>query len=94
MKDPIETTDIFKAASLLCSNSQLTNVKLIDKDTVLFELEGENISRIEANYTNGRLLVNPLEFRGKLNMLRDLMFSRLKQGHEIANEPRLTLVRH
>ncbi len=85
MKSPIETTDIFKAASLLCSGGNLTEVKLIDKDTVLFELTGENAGRLESNYTNGRLLVNPLEFRGKLNMLRDLMFSRLKQKEYVVS---------
>ncbi len=78
MRERIEITDIFKASSFLCNGAEILTLKQIG-NIITFELESEAISSLEKSYNRGRLLVNPVEFRVKLNMLRDLMFSKLRE---------------
>ncbi len=78
MRERIELTDIFKASSFLCNGAEVLNLKQVG-NIITFELESEDISHLEQDYNRGRLLINPIEFRVKLNLLRDLMFSKLRE---------------
>ena len=57
----------------------LEEVRLIDKDTVTFKIEEEELFKLETDYTHGYLHVNPLEFKERINLLRDLLFAKLRE---------------
>ena len=42
-------------------------------------MEEEELSKLETDYTNGYLCVNPLEFKERINLLRDLLFAKLRE---------------
>jgi len=79
MRETVEMTDVFKGASFLCNGAELVEVKALGKNTVIFTFEAEDIYRMEVNYGRGEMLVNPAELRERLNLLRDLMFQKLRE---------------
>ncbi len=78
MREKLETPDIFKSASLLCSGARLVRTRYEGR-SVYFILQGENLLHTEVSYKTGSLKVNPLEFRIHLNLLRDLIKCRTPQ---------------
>ena len=78
MRSAVETTDLFRGAFFLCQGARLADVRLDvdDRKVVTFLIEGEGIEQLDLDYRNGLGLVNPLQFRETLNLLRDILFSR------------------
>ena len=82
MKEIIEVTDLFRAATLLCHGAEVVDVKLAGH-TVSFEITGENIYEVANWYSEGKALVEPLQFKDNLNALKDLMFNKLRAQEEL-----------
>ncbi len=70
----IETKDIFRGAYLLCMGGTLHETKLADSRQVTFVIEGKNLEQKDIQYHTGHALVNPIQLRETLNLLRDLIF--------------------
>jgi hypothetical protein len=73
----IETSDLFRGAYLLCRGGRVGATRL-ERGQVIFAIEGEGLLEEDLRYRTGSALVNPLQLREVLNLLRDLVFERLK----------------
>ena len=71
-----ETTDIFIGAFFLCKGGDLCGIRIKDaaRGIAAFEISGENLDRLDHEYREGRALVNPVQLRESLNLLRDMLF--------------------
>jgi hypothetical protein len=80
----LETTDIFRGAFFMCNGGKLCEVRIREdsRQIVSFLIEGEGIDQLDLDYRNGDALVNPLHFRETLNLLRDILFSKLRTGKD------------
>lgn len=79
----IETGDIFRGAYLLCCGGRVGSTRM-QRDQVVFVIEGCDVVEQDERYRLGRALVNPVQLRETLNLLRDLVFERVrteKRGH-------------
>lgn len=74
----IETADLFRGAYLLCCGARVAHAH-VQRNQVLFVIEGEEVVAHDERYRLGRALVNPIALRETLNLLRDLVFERLRQ---------------
>lgn len=81
MQETFETSDIFRSAYLLCQGCELDEiaVEVNGRPTAVFRIVGDDVSRLDLDYRNGEALVNPLQFRETLNLLRDLMFKKIRR---------------
>ena len=79
MKETMEMTDLFKVASLLCVGAELKGLKIVDRGMALFEVEAYDLHNLEKGYANGKVFVNALELKEKLNLLKDVMFAKLRE---------------
>ena len=77
MLSAIETPDIFRGAYLLCCGAHVRDA-IVTRNQVRFVIEGENVTEHDERYRLGRALVNPIALRETLNLLRDLIFERLR----------------
>lgn len=77
MMSAIETPDIFRGAYLLTQGGRLAQTR-VARHQVLFVIEGENVAEHDERYRLGHALVNPVQLRETLNLLRDLVFERLR----------------
>ena len=77
MMSAIETADIFRGAYLLTQGGRLTDT-CVHRNQVRFVIEGEGVAEQDERYRLGRALVNPVALRETLNLLRDLIFERLR----------------
>ena len=73
----LETTDLFRAGSLLCLGARLGEVRR-NKGQVTFCLQGDELTDRDQDYRLGRTRIEPLQFRQTLNLLRDMIF---RGGH-------------
>ena len=92
MMSAIETSDIFRGAYLLTQGGRLAQTRVL-RNQVLFVIEGEGVVELDARYRLGQALVNPVALRETLNLLRDLIFERLRMEntpHAKAHRPRHT----
>ena len=80
MKQEIQTGDLFRSASLICGGGYLKKSTLIDREHVVFVIEGEGIEKQDQSYLEGKALVNPLKFQDVINQLRDIIYQELKTG--------------
>lgn len=90
MMSAIETADIFRGAYLLCCGARVCETRVV-RNQVLFVIEGEGVVEHDERYRLGTALVNPVQLRETLNLLRDLVFERLrmeKTPHAQAHRPR------
>jgi hypothetical protein len=78
MKQEIETGDLFRSAYLLCSGGSLDEVRLSRRGEVLFSIGGDDIRELDLQYRTGQASVNPLQLRETLNLLRDIVFERVR----------------
>lgn len=69
----IETGDIFRAAYLVCAGGELIDT-VRDGRHVEFVISGTDLLDQDRRYLMGEALVNPLQLKEALNMLRDLIF--------------------
>jgi hypothetical protein len=77
MLSAIETADIFRGAYLLCCGARVCDTR-VARNQVLFVIEGEGVVELDERYRLGTALVNPVQLRETLNLLRDLVFERLR----------------
>lgn len=75
MQEHLETQDLFKSASLLCSGARLSTTRH-NGQSLLFVLSGDDLSQQDICYRTGKLKVNPLELKIHLNQLRDMIFGK------------------
>jgi hypothetical protein len=80
----LETTDLFRGAYLLASGGILSEVRVRTggRRIATFLITGHDLDRLDSDYRCGRALVNPVQLRESLNHLRDVMFSKLREGRE------------
>jgi hypothetical protein len=71
-----ETTDIFIGAFFLCKGGDLCGIRIKDasRGIAAFEISGDDLDRLDHEYRSGRALVNPVQLRESLNLLRDMLF--------------------
>jgi hypothetical protein len=81
MMSAIETADIFRGAYLLCCGARVANAH-VQRNQVMFVIEGEGVAEHDERYRLGHALVNPVALRETLNLLRDLVFERLRTEKE------------
>lgn len=91
MMSAIETADLFRGAYLLCCGARVAHAH-VERNQVLFVIEGESVVEHDERYRLGRALVNPIALRETLNLLRDLVFERLRmeKPHGTAHSARRT----
>lgn len=77
MRHEIETGDLFRSAYLLCCGGRIERTRL-ERGQVIFLIGGEAVVAEDLRYRTGCALVNPLQLREVLNLLRDLVFERLR----------------
>ena len=75
----IKTYDLFRTAYLLCHGGQLETTHII-RNQVLFVIQGETVNKEDQRYRTGQALVNPLQYREAINMLRDVIYENLKMN--------------
>lgn len=75
--DAIETHDLFRGAYLLCCGARVGATRL-RRGQVVFVIEGHGVIEHDERYRLGRALVNPVALRETLNLLRDLVFERVR----------------
>ena len=71
-----ETTDIFMGAFILCKGGDLCGIRIKDaaRGIAAFEISGTDLDRLDREYRSGQALVNPVQLRESLNLLRDMLF--------------------
>jgi hypothetical protein len=74
--DHYETTDIFVGAFILSRGGALRGIRIKDatRGIAAFEISGEGLALLDREYRSGQALVNPVDLRESLNMLRDMLF--------------------
>lgn len=77
--ETLETSDIFKGASLLCLGAELSGLRRNGRD-VTFSLQGQKLMQADIKYRTGQMQVNPLQLKESLNLLRDLIFEKREQS--------------
>jgi hypothetical protein len=77
MRHEIETTDLFRGAYLVCRGARIGATR-VERGQVFFRIEGEALLEEDMRYRTGMALVNPVQLREALNLLRDLVFERLR----------------
>jgi hypothetical protein len=80
MLNAIETADLYRSAYLLIQGARVIDTRVM-RNQVRFVIEGELVSEHDECYRLGHALVNPIALRETLNLLRDLVFERLKMEH-------------
>ena len=73
----IETGDLFRGAYLLCRGARIGATRC-ERGQVLFVLEGDGVLEEDLRYRTGSALVNPVQLRETLNLLRDRVFEKLR----------------
>lgn len=89
----VETTDIFRGAYYLCMGAELKEIgfRCNGSQMATFLFAGQDLTKHDRSYRNGKARVNPLQFREALNHLRDLLFEHLREkerGYGRAGENR------
>ncbi len=78
MANGIETADLYRGAYLLCCGGRIGVIRLV-RGQVLFAIEGEGVVEQDRRYRTGQALVNPVQLKESVNLLRDLVFERLRE---------------
>ena len=82
-KPMFETTDLFRGAFHLCHGAYLCGVRISQQKSRLrgtFQIQGTlALHRLDKLYREGLAVVNPLELREALNLLRDALFDELRK---------------
>lgn len=76
----LETTDIFRGAFFLSSGGTLQGAYVSEdnRQVVLFRIICKNITELDRAYRTGKALVNPLQLKESLNLLRETLFNTLR----------------
>lgn len=82
-----ETTDIFIGAFFLSKGGSLNGIRIKDpaRGIAAFEISGDDLDRLDHEYRSGQALVNPVQLRDSLNLLRDMLFdlrTERRRSHE------------
>jgi hypothetical protein len=84
MPNAIETADLYRGAYLLCQGGRIGDTRLA-RGQVLFVIEGEGVVEDDRRYRTGQALVNPVQLKESVNLLRDLVFERLREKRRIVD---------
>jgi len=78
----VETTDIFRGAFFLSTGGILEGayVSQDNRRVVSFKITGENLFDLDQAYRTGKALVNPLQLKESLNLLRETLYRTLKNN--------------
>ena len=76
----IETKDIFRGAYLLCCGGRLSSTRMEGNRQMVFVISGQGLVERDLSYRMGQALVNPLQLRETLNLLRDIIFEKTRKG--------------
>ena len=91
METMLETTDIFRGAYFLSHGGRLSGVYLSEENRqiVSFCIAGDNLSRLDHAYRTGEAIVNPLQLKESLNLLRDILFKTLRDNRKGLKDRRI-----
>jgi len=83
----VETTDIFRGAFFLSSGGILEGAYLSEDNrrVVSFRIIGKNLSDLDRAYRAGKAMVNPLQLKESLNLLRETLYRTLKNNKDRRN---------
>ena len=82
MLETLNTSDLWLGGYILSeSDAELKDVQISfeGRESVLFNLQGENLSELVKSYYKQEALANVIELRSKLNFLRDIIFESRRQ---------------
>jgi len=82
MLETLNTSDLWLGGYILSeSDAELKDVQISfeGRESILFNLQGENLSELAKSYYRQEALANVIELRSKLNFLRDIIFESRKQ---------------
>lgn len=79
MRRTIETGDMYRGAYLLCAGGYLEDARMTGRGEVRFLISGEEIQDEDLRYGSGQALVNPVQLRETLNLLRDVLFEQRRR---------------
>jgi hypothetical protein len=82
LQSKVETTDIFRGAFFLSKGGRLTEAHLSEdsRQIVSFLIIGEDLPELDRDYRDGKAMVNPLQLRESLNLLRDVLFKTKREN--------------
>ena len=69
----LSSKDLFRVAYLLCEGAILREARLVESQRVTFIIKGEGLLQADSRYRTGQALINPIQLRESLNLLRDLI---------------------
>ena len=82
MLETLNTSDLWLGGYILSeSDAELKDVQISFKgrESILFNLQGDNLSELAKSYYKQEALANVIELRSKLNFLRDIIFESRRQ---------------
>ncbi|WP_372370412.1 hypothetical protein [Candidatus Uabimicrobium sp. HlEnr_7] len=82
MLETLNTSDLWLGGYILSeSDAELKDVQVSfeGRESILFNLQGENLSELTKSYYKQEALANVAELRNKLNFLRDIIFESRRQ---------------
>ena len=82
MLETLNTSDLWLGGYILSeSDAELKDVQISfeGRESILFNLQGENLSELAKSYYKQEALANVIELRSKLNFLRDIIFESRRQ---------------
>lgn len=82
--ETLETDDIYRGASLICMGAELSSLNR-QGNKLLFTLSGQHLIQNDLQYRLGRAMVNPLQLKETLQLLRDIIFNRITLHSETSH---------
>ena len=82
MLETLNTSDLWLGGYILSeSDAELKDVQISfeGRESILFNLQGENLRELAKSYYKQEALANVIELRSKLNFLRDIIFESRRQ---------------
>ena len=82
MLETLNTSDLWLGGYILSeSDAELKDVQISfeGRESILFNLQGENLNELAKSYYKQEALANVIELRSKLNFLRDIIFESRRQ---------------
>lgn len=82
MLETLNTSDLWLGGYILSeSDAELKDVQISfeERESILFNLQGKDLSELAKSYYNQQALANVVELRNKLNFLRDIIFESRRQ---------------
>ena len=78
----LETRDLYKVAYLLCCGAVIEKMILNKQNKITFNLAGD-IEKESQRYQMNQALVNPRDLKAHINLLRDQIEERKRNGKKL-----------